>query len=35
VQACRFQDRVVELDVTMPPLGVATVTLHFAGRDRV
>jgi hypothetical protein len=35
VQACRFQNRVVELNVTMPPLGVAAVTLQFAGRDRV
>ena len=35
VQACRFQDGVLELDVTMPPSGVAAVTLQFAGRDRV
>ena len=34
VQTCRFQDGVVELDVTMPRLGVAAVTLQFAGRDR-
>ena|SRR5579863_1623349 len=34
VQTCRFQDGVVELEVTMPPSGVAAVTLQFAGSDR-
>jgi xylan 1,4-beta-xylosidase len=34
VQACRFQDGVVELDVIMPPLGVAAVTLPSVGPDR-
>jgi xylan 1,4-beta-xylosidase len=34
VQPCRFQDGVIELDLTVPPLGVAAVTLQFAERDR-
>ena len=34
VQAYRFQDDVLELDVMLPPSGVASVTLEFAARDR-
>jgi xylan 1,4-beta-xylosidase len=34
VQAYRFQDGVLVIDVTLPPLGVAAVTLQFTGHDR-
>jgi xylan 1,4-beta-xylosidase len=34
VQAYRFQDDTLELDVTVPPLGVAAVTLERAARGR-
>ena len=29
-QACRYQGGALELDITMPPLGVASVTLQIA-----
>ena len=29
--ACRFSDGVVDLDVTLPPLAIAAITLRFAG----
>ena len=33
VEAYRFQDAAVEFDITVPPLGVAAVTLQCAARQ--